>query len=430
MMENDEENLRDEECDITWKVKSRTIWAFGVIGFLADFFFAISFSASQDILEATKIPTSVVLLAASGPACLITVVYPYFLQRVSVFVACCMIFTISVTGMLITSLVDDPVIKIIGVCLVSLGIGGAETVFYSLTSFYGESTINSYALGSGISFLAAPLFYTGLTMLACLSPQVSLLLLTVLWILLPISYSVMEEPRNSNHPNPHPTSFKEIPYSPVVSNSSNTSESRLSCNEMLSLVWQTQPLFIGLFVSCFCKTLLVSGVMTTIAFPNIPVTPRNQYLLYVLASGAGDILGRPYLGFLPFCGIEDKFTVRKPWLLVLVNVFIVIFMVLVSWFRFLSHFFTAAALVLVNTLVTGVVYVNSFQFVGEGLGVEERWFCRALLTGPLSMAHMSVGLIGLTVEYQLREHCVYSFDDVTCFTRSSTAWDPSVSCIV
>ena len=164
-MENEEELLRDEECDSTYNVKKRTIMAFGVIGFLVDFFLVIILSAAQDILEATKIPTSVVLLAASGPACLTSAVYPYLFQRISVSVTCCIIFTLSVAGMLITSLVDDPVNQIIGVCLVSFGIGATDTVFYPLTSFYGGSTINSYALGSGLSFLAAPLSYIGKTFL-------------------------------------------------------------------------------------------------------------------------------------------------------------------------------------------------------------------------------------------------------------------------
>ena len=161
-MENEEEHMRDDpECD-TLKAKKRTILAFGVIGFLLDFFLAIGFiGAAQDILQATKIPTSVVLLAASGPACLTTAVYPYFFQRISVSVSCCITFTFSVCGMLIMSLAGDPFIKVTGVCLVSFGIGGTETVFYPLTSFYGGSTINSYAFGSGTSFLVAPLSYIG-----------------------------------------------------------------------------------------------------------------------------------------------------------------------------------------------------------------------------------------------------------------------------
>jgi len=93
--------------------------------------------------------------------------------------------------------------------------------------------------------LPCPLF-TGLTMLICLSPKISLLFVTTLWILLPISYIAMEEPSNSNNPNHHPKSFKEIPYSPLESNSSDdASKTRLSIIEMLSLLWQTEPLFIG-----------------------------------------------------------------------------------------------------------------------------------------------------------------------------------------
>ena len=269
-------------------------------------------------------------------------------------------------------------------------------------------------------------------MLACLSPQVSLLLITALWILLPISYIAIEDPSNRNHPSPHPTSYKEIPYSPLKSYYGNTSESSLSVSEMLPLVWQTLPPFIGLYVSNVCKQLLISGVMTTIAFSNVPFTPRNQYLLYVFASGVGDLLGRPYLCYVSRCGIEDKCTFRKPWFLVLLNIFILLLMVFVSWYRFwfLFNFYTGAALVMVNTLLTGMVFLTAFQFAGEGLSIVKRRFCRAFLTGSLWTANVAVALIGLTVEYHLQEHCVYSFDQAACLTRSPTAWDPSVSCVL
>ena len=275
--------------------------------------------------------------------------------------------------------------------------------------------------------------FTGMTMVICLSPQISLLLVTALWILLPISYIVMEKPSKNDHPNPNPKSYKEIPYSPLKSNSSDdASETRFTIIEMLSLLWQTEPLFIGLFVSNFCKQLLVTGVMTTMAFSNDSVAPRNQYLLYVLASGTGDVLGRPHLFYLSNCGIADKVAIRKPWILSLLNVFIVIFMVFVAWFRFefLSHVYAAAVVPLLNSFVAGMVFLNTFQFAGEGLSVVERRFCRAFLTGALWAGNLAVALIGLNVEYQLREHCKYSFEGVACFTRSSTAWDPSASCVL
>lgn len=161
MMEDEEDALEDETRDYRQKVKTRTILAFGVVGFLVDFFFTISISASQDILQATKIPTSLVLLATAGPACLTTVLYPYLFQRIAVSLASCAIFVFSVTGMLITSLAHDPKVKLIGVCMVSLGIGSTETVFVPLAGSYGGSTINGFALGSGIAFVVAPLSYIG-----------------------------------------------------------------------------------------------------------------------------------------------------------------------------------------------------------------------------------------------------------------------------
>ena len=60
----------------------------------------------------------------------------------------------------------------------------------------------------------------------------------------------------------------------------------------------------------------------------------------------------------------------------------------------------------------------------------ERRFCRAFLTGALWAANLAVALTGLTVEYQLREHCTDIREDIACFTRSHTAWDPSLSCAV
>ena len=266
-------------------------------------------------------------------------------------------------------------------------------------------------------------------MLVCLSPQVSLVLAAPLWILLPISYIAMEKPSNRDH---NPSTFKDVPYRPLEPTSSDASEPRLSCNDMLFLVWQTQPLFIALFLSNASKHLILNGVVTTMAFSNIPVSPRNQYLLYVLSAGVGEVLGRPYLGYLSFCGMEDKFMVRKTWYLAFLNVFILLIMLFVCWFRitFLSEFYSVLTVVFINTLLEGMVFANSFNLAGEGLGVPERRFCRALLTGALYVSMMAAALNGLTTETHLREHCVQVFDELTCFTRSPTAWEPSVSCVL
>ena len=62
-------------------------------------------------------------------------------------------------GILLTSLVQDLRVRLAGACLVSFGIGSTESIFISLSSFYGGNTITSYGLGTAISFVAGPLSY-------------------------------------------------------------------------------------------------------------------------------------------------------------------------------------------------------------------------------------------------------------------------------
>ena len=143
------------------KVKTRTALAFATIGVLVDIFFYTNLSSSQDILQGTAIPTSFVFLSSTGPACLATALYPFLLQKIPVPLASCVIFVVSVAGMLITSVIQEPRLKLIGVCLVSLGYGSLEAIFYPLSVFYGKATVDSYTIGGGIATFVVPLIYLG-----------------------------------------------------------------------------------------------------------------------------------------------------------------------------------------------------------------------------------------------------------------------------
>ena len=160
-MANEEDNKMEKHMDTEQKVKKRIILAFGVIGFLVDFFFSTYQSAAQDIFEATNIPTPWITLSIAAPACLVTFIYPYVFQRIPVSVACFVLFIASVTGILLTSLAQDLRVRLSGVCLVSFGIGSMEAVFLSLSSVYGGRTVHSYSMGSALSFVAGPLLYAG-----------------------------------------------------------------------------------------------------------------------------------------------------------------------------------------------------------------------------------------------------------------------------
>ena len=265
-------------------------------------------------------------------------------------------------------------------------------------------------------------------MLVCWSPNSSLLLLSVLWILLPISYLLIKDWSNCSY---NPTSYKEVRYISVESDANQEpGGSKLSRKNMLFLTWKIQKLFIPLFVGMFCKNLLLSGIVTTIAFTNIPITPRNQYLLYTLAYGTGELLSRSYLGYLSLCAIEDKFVFKKTWIPALLQVFVTKFMVFDSWFRLIPELYLALAMVTLNNFLLGILYVNSFLNAGKGLRAEEKRFCRAFLVGALWTSNIAASLISLNTEPRLRQHCLLFYSEVAYFTRSQTAWSRNISCVL
>lgn len=411
------------------KVKTKTILAFGAIGFLVDMFFYVNLSAGQDILQGTAIPTSYVLLSATGPACLSSIFYPYVFQKIPVPVASCAILALSVGGMLTISIMLEPRMKLLGVCLVSFGYGTLDSVFYPLSALYGKATVDSFPIGNGLATFLAPLSYLGLTMLLCLSPEVSNLVIAILWILFPIAYLALDDLSNRIHEKFHPTSFIEVPYKRIESNTSDELPSKLSCVEMSWLVWKTQASSLALFSSNFSKQLLVNSVATTLAFTNTSLAPRNQYLFYMLALGTGDFFGRSYIGLFSLCGIENKLKIRKTWILAFANVSLVIFMVFVAWFRLFSYFYVVCAVVLVNSFLAGAVCINSFHNAGEGLAVPKVRFCRGLLIGALWSANTTVSLIGINTEVLLRRHCLAFLPEVVCYTRSLNGWNPSEYCV-
>ena len=147
-------------------------------------------------------------------------------------------------------------------------------------------------------------------------------------------------------------------------------------------------------------------------------------------SGTGELLSRPYLGYLSLCAIEDKFVFKKTWIPALLQVFVTMFMVFDSWFRLIPELYLALAMVTLNNFLLGILYVNSFLNAGEGLRAEEKRFCRAFLAGALWSSNIAASLISLNTEPRLRQHCRLFYSEVACYTRSQTAWSRNISCVL
>ena len=118
-------------------------------------------TGAQDILSGTSLPTTAVLTAQVVPHFAVTNLFPFFIQKCSYWVKVIFICPLYVGGILLISLLPQVEWKLVGVAVTSVGSGAAESTFVPLTAMYNKAAISAYFTGSGIGFVAAPLYYAG-----------------------------------------------------------------------------------------------------------------------------------------------------------------------------------------------------------------------------------------------------------------------------
>lgn len=151
----------ESETDQT-KEKPITVVAFYVFGFLIYAIYSLIISGAQDILVGTFVPTSAVLVANVGPYFIVTVVAPYFIQRVPYFPRVLAIFFLEATGLIMVVTTKHVGTRLLGISLSSFGFGLGELSFIAMTSFYQETAVSAFSAGTGSGISLAPLYYTGI----------------------------------------------------------------------------------------------------------------------------------------------------------------------------------------------------------------------------------------------------------------------------
>ena len=137
--------------------------AFFVFGTLCYATYSLVIAGAQDILAGTFIQTSMVLVAGNGPNLFVNLFGPYFMQKIPYFVRITIVCLADISGFLILALVKQVHWKLIGVGLVSFGFGVGQMTFLALSSFYHETVSTAFSAGTGVGFVMASLYYTGMS---------------------------------------------------------------------------------------------------------------------------------------------------------------------------------------------------------------------------------------------------------------------------
>ena len=185
------------------------------------------------------------------------------------------------------------------------------------------------------------------------------------------------------------------------------------------------------FLTFFSYSVSNQAVITTIAFKNAPFRPRDHYLYYVFALTCGEMFGRflRFLLSLMSTRLHYSPSCKLLWVLCIMEISFLMSLFFESWYRFLPSVTVVILLSFLIGAVLGSLFDNVLALLHIKFEGKEREFLMAYAMFPMSGGLLTAAFVGLSVESQLRQHCLSIVEDsVYCFTRSPSLRDVAMRC--
>ena len=126
------------------------------------------------------------------------------------------------------------------------------------------------------------LLFVAVTTLACSTAERAMLIYTVIPLLLPIMYCIMEKKHDKYPVVTKTTKHKDVKYTPLNTSSdeewhvSSETKVELSVRDKVDAVWKALPFALTMITGYFSSFFTLQSVVTTLAFPDAPFGPRNH----------------------------------------------------------------------------------------------------------------------------------------------------------
>ncbi|KAI9870732.1 MAG: G1/S-specific cyclin cln3, partial [Pleopsidium flavum] len=385
---------------------ARVCIAFWLFGLINNVLYVIILSAALDLVG-PGVPKSVVLLADVIPSFLMKLCAPYFIHVIPYPVRIILFVILSMWGMLLIALTpahtDGGTIstKMVGVVLASLSSGGGELSFLGLTHFYGPFSLAAWGSGTGGAGLIGAGAYAVATTSLGLSVKTSLLTSSLLPIIMLLSFFFILPRGPLKHAGKQLMSQRHVPaldegipdldhepeeaeteHETLLTSSAQTGPPM----KALSGVRHTNNPWMGfrsnlkrsstLFFPYMLPLLLVyiaeytinQGVAPTLLF-SLRQTPFKHYRAFYPTYNAiyqvGVFISRSSILFFRIHNLY------APSFLQMLNLAL---LTLHALFNFIPNVYIIFVIVFWEGLLGGLVYVNTFAEITDGVRKEDREF--------------------------------------------------------
>ncbi|XP_020904244.2 uncharacterized protein LOC110242574 [Exaiptasia diaphana] len=413
LLENDEtaEKSLQNAAEHSRKESPKTIILFCMFGFMVCFLAGAVLTAAEDILEKDLTEqTGVVWVVYSIPFLVFTGFVTWIFDRVSTIIIVVSFFPLMVFGIAFLALPNITWLKLVGVFLVGTVDCVSEVTAVALTAYFDRVTIMAFCIGSGVSYVIGPLYYTAMTSWFKIHPKVVLITLVIHPIGFLSGFVLLEKRRDKFRSNSFlTTDTKTLEKTDYLSFKSK-------CRQSCLLL----PKILQLFLSFAFNDLAVSGVTTSIAFKNSPFSPADHYKYYLMASFGGLCLGRAYLGIVELIkpGWADKILIRRTWTLVALTICHVIILVLASIYRFLPNVWVTMILVFSLGFWSEAVFTNISVILGEQEDYRMRELSLGMSVYGIGLGNLGGSVLSGYIEKPLVMHCFHTLKhNSLCFTR-------------
>nr|XP_034992100.1 battenin isoform X1 [Zootoca vivipara]XP_034992101.1 battenin isoform X1 [Zootoca vivipara] len=372
---------------------------FWLLGLCNNFAYVVMLSAAHDILSHQKVPagngteptppsvpanasrydcnaisTGAVLLADILPTLLIKFSAPFCIHLLPYGLRVVICAITAWGSFLLVAFSTGTVQSLAGVVLASISSGLGEITFLALTSFFDSAVVSAWSSGTGGAGLLGALSYLGLTE-SGLSPQHTLLLMTIVPVIVQVSYSFVLAPPpgaprcgwgNRPQKSLRSPSSTQQPLLEIKATVQNKAQSpQLSLQEKGQVVKGLLKYLIPLAVVYFAEYFINQGLFELLYFHEAPFNHPQQYRWYQMLYQAGVFVSR---------SSASCIRIRHIWLLAVLQCLNMVFLSVAVSKMFLPSIYIVFALVLYEGLLGGAGYVNTFHCISEKSKPEHREF--------------------------------------------------------
>ena len=382
----------------------RNAAAFWLLGLCNNFGYVVMLSAAFDILkvqqnkQASKThngfhcnPTStgLVLIADVLPCLLVKITAPFYMQRINYHLRVVFCIFLFIASLLTVAYSNSVFVSLLGVVLASISSGVGEITFLAFSSYYSKTVISFWSSGTGMAGLGGSLAYAGLTQIGFSSKNTLLLLLVVALIWAMAFWVLLILPDNFKIFCCKTDGYRDE-TAPLLNGSEDLSPDRVSYLSPLAKLKLMRPLLkfmIPLFLVYLAEYTINQGLYELLYYDSW-LKQSEQYRWYQVDYQLAVFISRSSINFVPLKNIVVPTVIQWGILTLLI---------VEASVPFLQYIWVTLAIVFLEGLCGGAVYVNAFTMISESSEVDNREFRMGAASMADSLGIAAAGIIAIPI---------------------------------